>query len=342
MGGRRTWLGRMLAQDRADRRPAARFIAYRLQGSTVLQNPVRDISATGAFVVTEERPTPGSLLLLTMQQEGRFETDATRRITTFARVVRQDADGIGVVFVSAFDAEVGSWAALIDSLTDQTNPTDMLAFLRISHAVGFLRRIAPGSAEEFGHLFRGRLSSHKVANAAAIALFAESLLASVPDFDLLRADPVVICRILEVGGCCDEEWLQREWAGMLSVAARVDGSTDSDLHFVDLLSQLTATQIRILSFTCARTGKAQNQDGTLRATPAAFGTEELAFGISLREAQIERDLEILSDLGLVRKGFNDSRALLLSDTIDLAPTHLAMELYSRCRGHRGAPAAFYL
>ena len=341
MGARKGWFEKMLALDRADRRPAAGFIAYRLRGSSVDQSRVRDISATGAFVVTSELTYPGSLLLLTMQQEGPFETNPARRITTFARVVRQDKEGIGVEFVVPSDEEERRWVGLIDALAEQTNPKEMIAFLRISHAIVFLSRVTKGSTEEFDQLFRGRLSSHKIANAMAIALHAERLLSAVPDFERLRADPAVLCRILEVGACADEEWLQKEWAGLFAVSCKVSGSSEADLDFINLLSQLTATQIRILSLTCARTSKQHTGGGALRAAPAAFGAEELTFGITLREAQIERDLEILCGLGLLTKGFNDSRALLLSDRVDLAPTPLALELYSRCRGHRGALEEFY-
>jgi PilZ domain-containing protein len=341
MGGRKGWLEKMLVPYRADRRAASGFIAYRLRGAKVDENPVRDISATGAFVVTGERPVLGSLFLLTMQQNGPFEVNRARRITTFARVVRHDEDGIGVEFVAPSDEEEGRWVALIDSLAEQTNPSEMVTFLRISHAIVFLSRITEGSTDEFNQLFRGRLSSHKIANAMAIALRAEALLSAVPEFERLRGDPSVLCRILEVGGCADEEWLQNEWAGLLAVCCKVDGSTDADLEFVNLLSQLTAPQIRILSLICARTSKQRGEGGALKAAPAAFGTEELAFGICLREAQIERDLEILSDIGLLTKEFHDSRALLLSDSVDLAPTPLAMELFSRCRGHRGALEEFY-
>src|SRR5579863_2992639 len=52
MGGRKGWLEKILWPYRGDRRAASGCIAYRLRGAKVDENPVRDISATGAFVVT--------------------------------------------------------------------------------------------------------------------------------------------------------------------------------------------------------------------------------------------------------------------------------------------------
>jgi PilZ domain len=342
MSGRKGWLGRMLGPSRAERRPASRFIAYRLTGSSVRQNPVRDISSTGAYIVTNERLDRGTLVLLTMQQDGPLELSATRRITTFARIVRVGEDGMGVEFVVPADPDACRWATLIDNLAEQTNPSDMLTFLRMCQAVGFLSRICRGASEQFEQLFRGRLSSHKIANAAAIALRAESLLSTRPDQERLRADPEIVIRILEVGACADEQWLRDDWAGLLAVCCSIDGSNQTDLKFVELFSQLTATQSRIVTLICVRTSKRRSDNGQFLATPAMFATEELAFGISLREAQIERDLEILSDIGLLTRGCDNSRALLLSDAIDLAPTHTALELHSRCQGHRGSLDEFYL
>lgn len=341
MGGRKGWLGRLLAPERADRRPASDFVAFRLEGSAILRNAVRDISATGAFLLTREHANLGALLSLTMQHEGPLELSSARRITTMVRVARVEDDGIGIEFVVPADVDARRWSALIESLTEQARPADMLTFLRMVEAVRFLSRICPQASEDFEQLFRGRLSNHKIANAVGIANRAETLLAPDPAAGQLRADPALILRILEVGSCLDEEGMRNQWAGLLSVCCRADGPSDADLLLVDLFAQLTTAQVRIVTSICARARQGLADGGVFSAVPTGFKTEELAFGISLREAQIERDLEILSEIGLVRKGFDDSRALLMSDTIELAPTALALELDCRCHGHRGKPEEFY-
>ncbi|HEY6489667.1 MAG: PilZ domain-containing protein [Terracidiphilus sp.] len=341
MSGRKGWLGRFLAPNRADRRPASGFVGFRLEGSALLRNAVRDISATGAYLVTREHANLGALLSLTMQHEGPLELSSARRITTLARVVRVDDDGMGIEFVVPADDDARRWSALIENLTEQARPADMLTFLHMVEAVRFLSRMCPQASEDFEQLFRGRLSNHKIANAVGIANRAESLLAPDSASGRLRADPALILRILEVGSCLDEEGMRNQWAGLLSVCCRADGQSDADLLLVDLFAQLTTAQVRMVTSICAHARKNLAESGALPATPTGFKTEDLAFGISLREAQIERDLEILSEIGLVRKGFDDSRTLLMSDMIELAPTDLALELHCRCHGHRGNPEEFY-
>lgn len=341
MSGRKGWLGRILARERADRRPASGFVAFRLDGSAVLRNAVRDISASGAYLVTREHANPGASLSLTMQHEGPLELSSTRRITTLARVVRVEDDGMGIEFVVPADPDARRWSALIESLTEQARPADMLTFLHMVQAIRFLSHICPQASEHFEQLFRGRLSNHKIANAVSIANRAETLLASDPAASELHADPALVLRILEVGSCLDEEGMRNQWAGLLCVCCRANGPSDTDLLFIDLFAQLTIAQVRIVTSICARARKNPAEGGVFSAAPTGFKTEELAFGISLREAQIERDLEILSEIGLVRKGFDDSRALLMTDTIELAPTPLALDLYCRCHGHRGKPEEFY-
>jgi hypothetical protein len=339
--GHKGWIGRLLS-PRAGRRPAGHFVAYRLNGLTAIrQSAVRDISSTGAYLLTDEPLQLGAPLSLTMQKAGPLELSSTRRITTRATVARVAQDGVGIKFVMPADQEERRWSTFVESLVEQTQPQEMLTFLGICDAVAFLSRICPRAPAEIEQLFHGRLSNHKVKNAVGIALKAENLLLSEPDADRLRADPGLVVRILEVGACIDDEPMRAYWAGHLAVCCRAAGNNDADLLFVDLFSQLTLAQIRIVTLICARTSKERSETGTLTAIPSTFKTEELAFGITLREAQIERDLEILSDIGLLRKGFDDSRALLLTDTVELVPTHLALELYCRCQGYRGTPEDFY-
>jgi hypothetical protein len=340
MAGGKGWLGRLLMADRADRRPASQLVAYQLKGLDIQKTRVRDISASGAYLITGERLPVGTSLSLTMQQEGPLERSASRRITQAAQVARQGKDGLGIEFIVPADSNARRWSDMIESLAEQTKPYDMLGFLRMVEGIRFLSRVCPRAPEDFAQLFHG-LSNHKIANAVEIAMRADNLLSSEPAPERLGADPSLVIRILEVGSSLDQDWLRNQWGGLLSACCRASGSNETDLLLVDLFAQLTAPQVRIVTSICTRTPKQRLQDGALFANSTGFTIEELACGVSLREAQIERDLEILSEIGLVKKGFDDSRALLMSDRIDLAPTHLALELHCRCQGHRGSPEEFY-
>lgn len=55
---------------RAERRTSPSLAAYHWKGSIPRQNSVRDISATGAFLVTQDRWEPGEIIALSLQRHG--------------------------------------------------------------------------------------------------------------------------------------------------------------------------------------------------------------------------------------------------------------------------------
>ena len=73
--------------------------------------PVRDISATGLYVVTEERWYPGTLVLMTLQNTAFGEEVAERTICVHSRAVRWGKDGVGLQFVLTKDSDDPSMAA---------------------------------------------------------------------------------------------------------------------------------------------------------------------------------------------------------------------------------------
>ena len=60
-------------------------------------HPVRDISPTGMFIVTEERWYPGTVIRVTLTD--RHNPTAERSITVNAKAVRWGSDGVGLEFV---------------------------------------------------------------------------------------------------------------------------------------------------------------------------------------------------------------------------------------------------
>jgi len=340
------WLDAFLKPDseRAERRlyerrSVDRFAAYRWNGSELKQDAVKNISGTGLYIVTEERWQLGTMLTLTLQKEGPLEMDPEHRIEMQARVVRCGEDGVGLAFVLQDDPESRQWENLRKSLIEQAKPQNMLGLVRIVGAIAFLSRICPAGAEKVGQLLRERLGNHKFANAIAIALKAESLLAGEPDTETLRADPDVVVRILEDGSCTDENWLKHFWAGLLATSCKVDGTNESSWPFVELFSQLTTFPVRILTVVCTKSTKVMEESGSVSAKPLACKMEELKVITGSRG--LERDLGQLTALGLLERSQSNSPALLASDEIRLTPNSLGLELFARCNGHRGSLRDFY-
>jgi hypothetical protein len=86
---------------RAQRYPCV-LCAYYWDGGRAVTGDVKDISESGAYVVTSERWYPGTILRLTLH----FETAGTdvkspASITVPCKVVRHGQDGMGISFVYA-------------------------------------------------------------------------------------------------------------------------------------------------------------------------------------------------------------------------------------------------
>lgn len=95
------WLQRWWSPDprRPPREPAPGLAAYYWNGAAPKPHTVKDISATGLYVVTEERWYPGTLILMTLQNTQAGEEIAERSISVLSRAVRWGNDGVGLQFV---------------------------------------------------------------------------------------------------------------------------------------------------------------------------------------------------------------------------------------------------
>jgi hypothetical protein len=97
----RSWLERWWSPDprRAPRDVLPGLAAYYWNGATPQAHGIRDISASGLYVVTEERWYPGTLVLMTLQRTDGGEELAERSIAVQSRAVRWGNDGVGLKFV---------------------------------------------------------------------------------------------------------------------------------------------------------------------------------------------------------------------------------------------------
>ncbi len=229
----------------AERQPTDNFFAYRWNGTRLTEEPVKDISSSGLYLLTEERWQPDTLLSLTLQRQGSLETNPELRIEIMGKVVRCGEDGVGLEFVLKDDTESRQWVSLRETLIEQAKPQDMLNLVRLVEAIAFMSQICPGEAEKIRQFFLGGLSKQKLENAVAIALKAENLLAGEHIASRQRANPDLVVRILEDGTCADENWLKDFWAGLLATSCAVDAEDKSSQVFVEMFSNLTTFLCRI-------------------------------------------------------------------------------------------------
>ena len=89
------FLERPRERRRADRLPLPGLVGYHWSGSMPTPLLVGNISRTGFFLVTEERPMPGTRILMTLQRSGSSGTDPDDVLAVQSRVIRWGPDGIG-------------------------------------------------------------------------------------------------------------------------------------------------------------------------------------------------------------------------------------------------------
>jgi len=338
-----TWFDKaaLPRRQRAERRPAPELAAYHTSGSGLKLDVVKDISATGVYLLTEERWLPGELVSLTLQRKGPPEKSPDRRITLKMMAVRWGEDGVALSFVLPKDLDVRLWESPLKAEVDQTEPEDILREFRLAEALAFLSRICPSGDEEVRRLLREGLSNYRVASAVEIAIKAQQMLAKRPNADRLVANPRIVARILEDGSWADNESTQKLWAGLLATSCTLDGKDESNMGFVDLLSQLATMHINIFTTACAKATKVMSSLGRVSSRPLVCTADEIMRITGSRDLiRIERDLEHLSDLGLLEKKVK-SKFFTPIDDAKITPTSLGLQLYARCSGYRGEAQDFY-
>jgi len=105
-----SWWKKLLVGEPVDPRRAAReplpgMVAYFFTGGTPKEQPVRDMSNTGIYILTEERWFKGTIVQLTLTD--RTDRTAERSITLNARAVRQGTDGVALEFIRLGDDHRG-------------------------------------------------------------------------------------------------------------------------------------------------------------------------------------------------------------------------------------------
>jgi PilZ domain len=85
---------------RTNRTPLPGLIAYHWSGGTPQAYHVGNISVSGFFLLTDERPYPGTLILMTLQKTGTNAEKPENSIAVYTKVIRWGPDGVGFRFVA--------------------------------------------------------------------------------------------------------------------------------------------------------------------------------------------------------------------------------------------------
>jgi c-di-GMP-binding flagellar brake protein YcgR len=93
---------RLLGKERrkAERRSVPGLVAYYWDGGPPTSHPIREISLTGMYLLTDQRWYPGTMLMMRLQQVDSHDSDPDRAIMVHAKAVRWGTNGVGMAFVA--------------------------------------------------------------------------------------------------------------------------------------------------------------------------------------------------------------------------------------------------
>ena len=160
--------------------------------------------------------------------------------------------------------------------------------------------------------------------------------------DHLHALSHVVMRVIEGGSwSSDDRWMLQFWAGLLAASCTTSGGDESSLRFVDLLSQLKALHLRILSAACTKSTKLVTGPGMISTRPLNWKAADLMkYSGSHDLIKLDRELNYMAEVGVIASREQSAFFQQMTDTT-VTPTSLGLELYARCNGHRGTAQNFY-
>jgi hypothetical protein len=127
------------------------------------------------------------------------------------------------------------------------------------------------------------------------------------------------------------------WAGLLSSSCTPDGQDDSNLIFINLLSQLTKSQARLLNYSCEKATKFVHSSGLIFTYDIIIQISELPAIMKINDIHIiDRELDHLRSLGLIPGGI-----ITGSNNANIAPTPLGLYMYVRCKGSYDSPVNYF-
>lgn len=306
---------------------------------------IKDISATGLYLLTKDPLRPGTNVELTLQKcSVPKEEDALLDLVDQAppaevqlrcKAVRVGEDGVGMAFEP--DSATANWIRVVGLVVNLTGETDRVRLFRMSKALEFVLRVSPEAEADMLQMVASRMSREQAAKAFDIALLAEEIASARRSALRHGVSAKLVLRILEDGSKVDEEHTRRMWSELLAASCGEDANDVVNLNYAAILSRIDAVQMRIFEAACTLAMQAGWEQGFRFRHDLHRDAEEIKKITHLQNLMaIERDLNHLFELGLVEQ---TDRPILceLVERVNMTPTFLALKLYARCKGQPEPP-----
>jgi PilZ domain len=319
----------------AERRKDGRFAARGLEviywtGAGQKRAKVKDISATGFYVFTEDRWSLGTPVQLTLQKRGLLEKDSQTQVRLRAWCVRVGDDGVGMTFVEE-PAEAVKWSKYMVIAAELFPDSHPVSLFRAAKAMSFLWHTCPSAEFQILQLIT-RLGRERAERAIEIAIHAEEMLASRGLRSSSGIAPNLVLRILEEGSKTYEESMRQCWAGLFA-SSYLEEMQDSTLRFVTLLSKLDPDHIAIIAAAYTKAMRAGWRPRCVFSSTLYCSADEIRKIAGIRNlVAIGNNLDHLYHLGLLEKT-NKPLGCAQLDQVNITPTSLGLSLYFECSGH---------
>lgn len=211
----------------------------------------------------------------------------------------------------------------------------------IAAASAFLIRICLPATEEYGLYIKDKVSYWRQEQMVVFAKRSESKMKENTVSETSHVHPRVFHEIVDKATWTDDSTTQDLWAGLLSSSCTEDGADDSNLIFINVLSQMTKLQAAVMDYACKNAQKMKMGNLIVPATDFTMTTDKFKelFGENDID-RIDRELDSLAALNLIdpRNGGIQARH---QHIIVLTPSPFALHMYVRCQGSRLSPLEFF-
>jgi hypothetical protein len=313
-------------------RAAARDLsAAYASGAEEKRAKIKDISPTGAYLVTSHRWLIGTQLSLTLQNGSRKHSRFSPQVRLQAKVVRFGEDGVGVSFVHGY-ADSAQWLAAVSKAASLFPDNGPVRLFRLAKALAFLLQFAPSAEDRISKLFKEELSEERIERAIELVLTAERLVVGNVTGRKSEVVPSLVLRIMTDGSTSHEETMHQCWAGMLATSTLKESNDDAIMSFVILLSKLEPVHVLILASAAQRAVQAGFHSCTTGLQNLHCTMDEVKRITRISNAAlIECALNRLYEFGLLELTTKSFGCASL-ESANLTPTKLGLKFYQACIG----------
>lgn len=200
----------------------------------------------------------------------------------------------------------------------------------------FLSAVCMPAAEEYGLLWRDRVSQWRQTNAEKTLAKARDKVGDRME-GVLNAHPRLALLAIQESSLSDDDDVQDMWAGLLASSCVSGNASEENLVFMNILKDLSPGQARMVNYAVEACGKFVTDTGYVVANHVTMPVDEFISNVGCSDSHIaDVQVDSLFQAGLLLRAFDPDTMLFA-----LEPSPLCISFYVRCQGYVGAPRDYW-